>query len=283
MDNTQIAYIELLGVTLAGVRKPDQGFYWTDLTGWWGLPELRGATDEIPGTHGSFERSVFLRSSRVLSLTGHILTHTGSSFMSARERLETALAAGGGVMRVHTNTYGTWERRVEIKALDIEPDHGRTYTKFVIDMLAPDPRRYGEWQQIGPVGLPRAEGGVILPQAMPWHFGSISQESRLRVPNGGALEMFPQITIEGGYSSVTVQDITTGSRLSLNRPALEDSVLVLDCGARRATLDGSDVTRWLTRRQWFSIKPGEEHEFRFEAVNPTADPQMRARIRIGAW
>lgn len=268
---------------MAGVRKPDQGFYWTDLTGWWGLPDLRGETDNIPGTHGKFRRTEYLRDSRVITLTGHILCDTNLQLVAARDRLENTLAAGGGVMRVVTEQTGAWERFVEIDTLVIEPDHGRQYAKFTVDMIALDPRRYGPWQQVGPVGLPVSVGGVNLPQPMPWNFGSTTDESRLEVPNGGFIEMFPEIRLEGGFSQVSVFNITDGKRLTLQATGNEDSALIFDSAARRAYLDGADVTRWMTRRQWFSIAPGERHSFRFEALSPAGDPQLYARFRIGAW
>lgn len=283
MDNSRIAYIELFGATLAGVKRPDQGLYWTDLTGWWGLPDLRGETDDKPGTHGRFVRTQYLRSSRVLTLTGHILAGSNRELMAVRDRLESKLAEGYGLMRVVTSEYGAWDRMVEIDTLDIEPDHGKHYVKFTVDMVAPDPRRYGPEQLVGPVDLPVSTGGVNLPQRMPWNFGSTTQESRLIVSNGGAIPVYPTILVSGGFDSVTVVDITGGRRLSLQWPIPAGETLALDSGARRATMGVSDITRWMTNRQWFEILPGDTHEFRFEALGPIDSPQMWARFKIGAW
>lgn len=278
-----IAYLELLGIPMAGVRRPDQGLYWTDLTGWWGLPDLRGETDNIPGTHGRFRRTQYLRDSRAITLTGHILTEDNYELVATRDRLETALAAGGGLLKVTTSQTGTWERYVEIDTLNIEPDHGRVYTKFTVDMVATDPRRYGPWQQLGPVQLPISQGGVRLPQRMPWNFGSTVAGSTLLVPNSGEIDMYPEIIVEGGFTRLSVYDLTSGARVTLDRPYPAGSLVVFDSAGRRASVDGQDVTRWMTRRQWFKIPPHSEHEIRFEASNPIEQPQMWARFRIGAW
>ena len=283
MDNNSIAYIELFGVTLSGARRPDQGLYWTDLKGWWGLPDLRGETDSIPGSHGRFPRVEHLRDSRAITLTGHILTKSGSSFMAARDRLEAALSASYGPMTVVTNTYGSWERMVEVDTLDIDPDYGKEYTKFTVDMVALDPRRYGPTQMLGPVGLPVTEGGVRLPQRMPWNFGSVTPESRLVITNTGSIPINPLIRISGGFEVVSVYDVTAGRRLRLEWPVTQGYEVIFDSSSRRAVASGSEVTRWLTKRQWFEIQPGDTHEFRFEVVDGTGNPQMWGEYREGAW
>ena len=180
MDNDSIAYIELFGVTLSGAKHPHEGLYWTDLEGWWGLPGLKSDSDSIPGAHGKFSRDELYREDRVITLVGHVLTKSSAGLVSTRHRLEAALAAGYGQMRVTTDSYGSWSRMVEIDTLNIDPDHGREWTKFTVDMVAPDPFRYQDPIWLGPVGLPVREGGLILPKAFPWWFG---------VRTGGTLDI----------------------------------------------------------------------------------------------
>lgn len=278
----QILWVELLGVTLSGSGGPDSGFTWTDLEGWRGLTEARGDADNIPGGHGRFRRSKIVRESRVITLKAAIIADDPAGLDAACMRLESALAVGAGVLRVATDA-GIWERWVEIDTLDIDPDRGRRWTRCTIDMIAPDPRRYGPAQEIGPVGLPVSVGGVRLPQRMPWNFGSVSEASRLVIQNSGSIPLAPEIEVSGGFSRVAVVDVTAGRRLTLDRLVHETGSVVFDSYARRALGSAGDVTRWMTRKQWFEIAPGAAHEFRFEAVSPIGGPQMRARFRIGAW
>lgn len=275
--------MELLGVTLSGRKKPDQGLYWTDLTGWWGLPDLRGNTDLIPGAHGRFQRTTYLRDSRAITLTGHILCDSNRELVAVRDRLEAALSAGAGTMTVVTGETGSWDRFVEIDTLNIEPDHGKTWTKFTVDMVAPDPRRYGPLVRVGPAQLPTSVGGVRLPQRMPWNFGSVSGDSRLIISNAGAIPVSPSIIVGGGFEVVTVTDITAGRRLRIEWPVSSDEEVVFDSRTRRAELRSSEVTRWLTRREWFTIPAGATHEFRFEAENISGSPLMWGEYREGAW
>ncbi len=275
-------WVELLGVTLSGAEEPDSGLIWSNLEGWWGLPDARGDGDPIPGGHGRFRRSAIFRASRVITLTGHIYATDPLELVAVRDRLEAALAAGSGAMRVGTPA-GIWERWVEIDTLKIEPDRGRRWTQFTVDMIAPDPRRYGPWQTLGPVGLPVREGGLTFPRPFPWSFGAVAGGGALIVSNTGTISANPVFRVTGGgMSRLLVTDLTTGDRLLLDRPVPVGAEVRFDCAARRAWADGQEVTRWLLHRQWVEIPAGETHEFRFEASGG-ADPLLSADFRIGAW
>ena len=218
-----------------------------------------------------------------MTFKGAIYAADNNELAEVCERLENELAGGIGPMTVCTEATGEWTRMVEIDTVEIAPDHGRRFTEVTIDMLAPDPRRYGPLQVTSKVGLPQVEGGVRLPQSTPFNFGRVSEESRLSITNAGKIDLMPRILVSGGFSSVVVTDVTTGRSLRLEWPVAEGEVLVFDSGARRAELPGVEVTRWMDRRQWFVIPRGETHEFRLEADGVIGDPQMWAEYKIGAW
>lgn len=277
MDNDSIAYIEMFGVVLSGAKRPEDGLYWTDLEGWWGLPDLKTDSDSIPGANGRFSRAHHYRDSRVITLVGHILTESSSGLVSVRHRLEAALSVGYGQMTVVTDSYGSWSRMVEVDTLEIEPDHGKEWTKFTVDMVAPDPLRYQEWEVRGPVGLPVQEGGLILPKAFPWDFGnSIIQV--IQVDNTGDVPIYPKMTLQGSAESVALR----GGPMTLEYGDF-DGTLTFDSDERRAWLDGTDVTRWMVRRDWPVIPAGDTFSFYFEAFNPSDDIALTVSYRIGAW
>ncbi|MFJ4166285.1 hypothetical protein ACIPY5_12075 [Microbacterium sp. NPDC089698] len=278
----EIAWIELCGITLSGSGGPDAGLVWEDLTGWWGLPNIRGQQSNIPGGHGSFARSALYRDSRVITLKGHIVAYDRAAFNEVRDGLVAALSQSIGLMRVATDE-GIWERNVEIDTLSIDPDHGRTATSFTVDMVSPDPRRYGPVQSVGPVGLPVHLGGVRLPKRMPWNFGSTSGGSRLVISNGGSIPLSPVITVTGGgFSQLSVVDITAARQLILQLPGVTSADVVLDSATHRVYVGGQEVTRLLSTRQWFEVPAGETHRFRFEAPGAVG-PLMTGSFRIGAW
>ena len=283
-DDVDVAYIELLGVTLSGAKRPDQGLYWTDLTGWRGLTPTRGSGDDRPGVDGQFRRGMLLRDRRVMKLTGHILCTSNRELMEVTNRLERALATGAGTMKVVTNTSGEWERFVEIDTLDIDPDHGRRFTKFVVDLVAPDPYRYGPKQTLGPVSLPSYEGGLILPQALPWNRGMVSGGSHLEVFNSGGIRLYPEFTvfdIKTQLQSCSIIETTSGRTLTLARPVAPGQVVRFDTRLRRAFIGTQDVTRFLTSRQWPAVLPGHTEEYRLGATPAETAPLMTVSFQIG--
>lgn len=280
----QVVWAELLGETFSGAGVPDNGLIWSDLEGWSGLPDARGEPDSLPGDHGRFRRPrKILREARVLTLTGYIYAETDEQFHETRDRLEEALGEGAGTMRISVLGDGVWERHVEIDTLKIDPERGRRQTKFVVDMVAPDPRRYGPLQTLGPVSLPTSVGGLRLPQAMPWNMGETAAGGRLLLKNSGRLPLSPVVRVAGGFSSLVVRNITTAEEIRLVWPVAEGEQVVIDMARRRVEVGSADVTQWLDARQWFTIPKGETHELRFSADGVEGKPLMWADFKIGAW
>lgn len=286
MDNETIAHIELLGITLSGADKPTDGLYWTELEGWWGLPDLKSDSDSTPGAHGKFRRDPLSlhRDSRIITLIGHILVDTVGGLAATRTRLESVLSGSAGDMTVVTSAYGSWTRYVEIDTLQIDPDHGRTWVKFTVDMEAPDPIRYLAPTVVGPVGLPVHEGGLILPKAFPWNFGT-STRPVVAILNTGSVPVLPIVTMRSsepnGVASADAIIIYGGAR-RLEFGAF-DGVLVFDALERRAWLNGTDVTLQIIRRDWPSVADGESADFYFEATNPSLDLALSVEYQIGEW
>ncbi|UOQ58551.1 hypothetical protein MUN78_06935 [Leucobacter allii] len=267
---------------MSGTLVPDQGLKFLDIQGWWGLTPSRGRPDPLPGESGTYRRSTIRRDARAITIPGEIRTADNRELHAVIDRLTTALAAGAGRLVFFTPAAGQWERWVEIDRLDIDPDHGRSVTKFTIDVIAPDPRRYGPVQTVGPVGLPEVSGGMRLPRRFPWNFGQVAAGGRLLVPNAGSIPLMPRLLISGAFEAVAVRDVTAGRRLRLEWPVHEGETLVLDLRRRRAEIGSSEVTRWMTSRQWGAVEPGATHEFRFEVEGRIGSPQMTAQFQIGA-
>lgn len=277
MDKEDVAYMHLFGQVLSGVDHPTDGLYWTDLQGWWGLPDLKASSDSIPGAHGSFEKANHYRESRVITVVGHILADSPAGLAAVRQRLETALAAGAGEMSVTTGAYGTWFRTVEVDTLDIEPDHGKRSTKFTVDMIAHDPIRYSELLTAGPATLPIVSGGLMLPDELPWSLGT-SIKPVATVVNTGELPLLPRIIVTGSAPSLTVK---AGAYI-LQFGAF-DGTLVFDSLQRRAWLNGFDVTADIIRRGWPVVQPGATADFLFDYDGVDIGTELIVEYRIGVW
>ena len=264
-------------VTISGLTFQGDSYSeltYSQLAGWDGVTDARGKGDSIPDRHGQYGGTDVLRESRAISLKGAIIADSAERFFELKRMVENMPSIGE--MRVDQGD-GTWSRTIEVESITIPDFHLRTNATFTIDMVAPDPVRYRDVTVLGPVGLPVLEGGLFLPESMPWDLGT-DVRSVLTVVNEGTVPVYPVVRLSGSASSVTVLG---GPRRVAYGAFVGD--LVFDAADRRAFLNGSDVTRQMTRRDWPVVPAGVTHEFTFEAVSPSPDFRMSVEYRIGAW
>lgn len=264
--------VTLDGIQLVGDNMAE--LVYQKLAGWDGVPDSRGKNDSIPGRHGQYAATQVLREARAITLTGAIITDSTERFFDLKRQIEAVSSVC--VMSVDQGD-GAWVRGVEIDNIEIPDFHTRTMTTFSVDMVAPDPVRYRDVSVLGPVGLPVREGGLRLPEAFPWNFGR-DIRSVLTVVNDGGLPVFPVVRITGSAASVVV----SGGPRRVGFGAFEGE-LVFDASDRRALLNGGDVTRRMTRRDWPMVPPGVSHDFTFVAGSPSPDFLMTVEYQIGVW
>ena len=192
------------------------------------------------------------------------------------EQLEAALAEQVVELRVCDDT-GVWSRMVEVEAFQPAEQWNRRRVPFTMDLIAPDPVRYRDSVTLGPVGLPVRAGGLVLPQAFPWDFG-VSIRPVATLVNEGSVPVLPRVTVRGSADSLVVQG--GPRRVEFGEFSGE---LVIDSRERRAWLNGSDVTRALTRRDWHTVPPGTQQDFVFDAPGASPGTEMTVEYRIGAW
>lgn len=248
----------------------------SEIVGWDGLPDARGSSDPIPQAHGSFERPRLWRESRAVSITGWLHGSDRAAVELLKRELTNAWEAAREIS-VTDNT-GVWSTVAEVQTVDFADLGGwAREVPFTIDMILPDPVRYREWVTAGPAGLPTHEGGLRLPKAFPWNFGT-STRPVATVVNGGTLPVLPRVTVEGAADSIVVR----GGPRRLEFGAFSGT-LVFDSEYRRVTLNGVDVTRALIRRDWPVVPAGESQDFYFEAVDPSPETALTVQYREGAW
>lgn len=175
------------------------------------------------------------------------------------------------------DTGSWWSRDVVVDEFAPEDARGTGFARFAIDLTAPDPVRYRDPVMLGPAGLPVREGGLSLPEEFPWDFGT-SVVPSLEVVNDGSVPVLPVVRVRGAADSVVVHG--GPRRVAFGQFAGE---LVIDSRERRAWLNGGDVTRHLTRRDWHTVAGGERAGFFFEAVNPSPNIALTVEYRIGVW
>lgn len=272
------SWVEIGGVLLHGAPPdpgvPFRGLMHSTLTGWRGLSGARGSDDPIPGAHGSFEQSEILRSERSMALTGAAIGADPAEASAYLEQLESALADRVVPLRVCDDT-GVWSRRIEVEAFQPAERWNRARVPFTIDMIAPDPARYRDPVFLGPIGLPVQEGGLILPAAFPWDFGTATRPVGVLV-NDGTVPVLPRMVLQGAADAVTVHG--GPRRLEFGTFTGE---LTFDSTERRAWLAGVDVTRDVIRRDWPVVPASVSADFFFVATNPSPDLTLTVEYQIG--
>lgn len=273
---SEVFALRLGELTFEGGAGNDGYYLRSAVEGWDAMPDARGSFDAIPGAHGSFMPDEVYRDSRVISFNAVAEAGTRAEVETLRVRLMAALHSKA-TLRV-TDELGTLSAVVRVESIEpSDPGTWATWIDFTIDLVAPDPVRYRDAVTVGPIGLPVREGGLVLPQAFPWNFGT-SIRPLMTVVNDGKLPTFPVVRVQGSASGITVH----GGPRRIEFGAF-DGELVIDNGERRVWLNGGDVTRQLIRRDWQSIPAGISQDFFFEASGAASDTSMTVEYRIGAW
>lgn len=253
----------------------DRGYFYKILAGWNDLADVRGKRDAVPGAHGLYPAVESWRTGASITINGSIMGTSRADAEYLRDQLITGLSSAS-VMRVEDST-GAWSRDIEVDNVSIkDPGGWSPIIHFVVDVLAADPSRYRDPVSLGPVGLPVRSGGLVLPSAFPWNFGT-SIRPTLEIVNTGSLPAYPIVRVSGSGSSLSVMG--GPRRVEFGAWAGE---FVIDNRQRRAFLNGADVTRQLTRRDWQQVPVGQTYSFSFDAPG-SSDAQMTVDYRIGVW
>lgn len=273
--------VEVCGIGFSGSAVPESGLIYQELVDWDGRPDARGGGDSIPGGQGDFPRGEELRESRAITVKAAIVTDSPSEYFAVKRRVEAMPMFGE--MRVDQGD-GVWTRQVEVQEITIPDAHTRTFTPFTIDLIAPDPVRYSELLTVGPVGLPVREGGLVLPSAFPWNFGTATRPVAT-VTNTGALPIYPRMILASSDpNGVAYADAVTvhGGPWRVSFGAFAGT-LIFDSLERRAWLNGVDVTRQVVRRDWPVVDPGVSSDFYFVATGPSPDLVLTVEYLNGVW
>ncbi|QIG58495.1 minor tail protein [Arthrobacter phage DrSierra] len=131
----------------------------THLEGWFSPAGTRREGTSRLWAHGSFSERGW-RDQRVITVGGHIFTETRTDAANMTDTLSAALADGtAGKFIVDDADLGYREATVYITGTPTVNWDGNRDIFFMIDMVAPDPRKYGELVTVGTAAA--APGGGL--------------------------------------------------------------------------------------------------------------------------
>lgn len=233
------------------------------IKGWWGTPDLKVEMTKRQTGDGDFPISdaAVLYASRIVTLDILVKAPTRQEYRAALEKLN-RLTHAEVTLRVadaQSDTYATGH--VRFAADDEQLATNRCHVTLTVTCA--DPRRYS-WATHSGVMVPTASsnGGLIFDatgvlKTSPVSFsGSSTTQNICTLTNSGTSEAYPIIRASGNLpEGFTITDVGTGRQLSYSQPVAWAPV-VLDCLSRTANINGVDVTRSLTHREWPTIPAG---------------------------
>ncbi|MET4780804.1 hypothetical protein [Glaciihabitans sp. UYNi722] len=267
------------GLTFAGDTPSSNGFFFNGLADWYSITSSKSPINERPQSNGAFGVSQDWRTAATISLTCCYLGNSRADVQAAKSQMSAALSSGRPAVMSVTDIDGTTTRVVSIRAVTVDDDFGRLVFDFTIDMIAPDPLRYG-LPITSSSGVPVAGGGLIFPLgsgASYIDFGTGGSSGRISVTNSGTAPVFPPFDVSGGLDGgFVVTDVTLGKSIRFERQIPLGSLVSVNQRTGRATINGpsNDVSGSLTSKDWFSIGPGETHAIQFQPLGAVTGTPM---------
>lgn len=260
----------------------------TDIKGWFSPTGTRREGTERLWAHGSFSQRGW-RTERVVTLSGHIFTATRGDAARMTDTLGAALADGTeGTLIVDDADLGRRWAKVYMEGKPTVDWDGNVDIFFIIDMVAPDPRRYAD--PVSYSTLAAAPGGGLTydlfagSNAGVLDFGPAGTPGTVTAENFGTADTAPVFVVAGGApQGFTITELETGARLTYKDPVPAGASIRLDASDGSVLLDGyADRSAALTRREWTRIPGASRSTYLFEAPNSTG-AQLTMEVSSAWW
>lgn len=279
------AIVKVGSIAMDGTYRQEEGIYRVGprfFSDWYSVPDSKADIRERPVAHGAFGIATDWRSSLVLEMDGWFRSDAWLSMMNALR----ATASTGRMVTVSvTDDEGTTSRDVSVRRFVPAPDPGARVCEFSMLMVALDPLRYGPAAAVS-TGLPTGGSGIVYPITYPISYGVAGNPGRVTVSNAGTAPAYSVLEITGGMSGgFELTEVTTGRVIRFERPVPAGSTVYLNPRTGRASIDGqSDVSGYLTRKEWWSVPAGGSRTVQFNSLGVvTGTPTLTARTAPAYW
>ncbi|UYL87622.1 minor tail protein [Arthrobacter phage VResidence] len=242
----------------------------TLLDGWFSPAGTRREGTARLWAHGTFSERGW-RDQRVVTLGGHIFTDNRRDAANMTDTLSAALADGtAGKFIVNDADLGYREATVFITGTPTVNWDGNLDIFFMIDMVAPDPRKYGELIQASTPAA--ADGGGLIfdlftgDNAGVLDFGASGTPGTVTLENIGTADTAPVFTVSGMAPGFTITETLSGARLIYSQTLAAGQTLTINAADGSVLLDGyADRSAYLTRREWTRVPGRTRNTYLFES------------------
>lgn len=242
----------------------------TKLEGWFGPAGTRRESTPRLWAHGTFSERGW-RDQRIITVGGHIFTQTRREAAEMTDTLSAALADGtAGTFIVNDADLGHREAQVYIEGKPEVVWNGGLDVFFMIDMVAPDPRKYGS--PLSVATLAAAPGGGLVwdlftgTNAGILDFGGAGVPGTATLENVGTADTAPTFTVSGYAPGFTITEVASGSRLVYTDTLAAGQSLTINASDGSVLLNGyADRSPYLTRREWTRVPGKTRQTYLFES------------------
>lgn len=261
----------------------------TELKGWHGsAPVRRESTDRL-WAHGSFSERGW-KGERVITMSGHVTAETRTEAAGICDELA-ALFGDGELGRFTVNDVDQGTRYADVYLagrIDVDWDSDREID-FTLDMVAPDPRKYGGLEEYV-TGSAVPGGGLDNDPSLfnntenVLDFGDGGPQGSVTIVNTGTAPSTLIFEVHGlvPASGFIITESGTGRQLVYSSFIHTGDYLVLNSADGTVLMNGvSDRSVNLTRREWPVLKPGS-NSYIFDVVESPA-ALMIARAASAWW
>lgn len=247
-----------------------------DIPGWIkGAPVERDKQGKV-GRHGTFGVRGW-KDERLVTVSGYYEAPDRGTAARFTDEINAVMADGTeGLLTVDDVDLGKRWANVYL----LEPDviwHGGRGVTFHLDMVAPDPRKFGDLVTLGPVGALAGGDGLVWdlftgvnPGIL--DFGAAGDSGTLTFVNTGTAPTEPVFRIQGppDYTPAgdfTITEVETERVLQWQGVIGTGQELVLDSRSGTVMLEGTGDRRGgLVRDQWPEVEGSSSRTYQFEAV-----------------
>lgn len=132
------------------------------LDAWYSTPDVTMETEARPNAHGDYSPDQTYATAASIPFQGQFFGADRLAAAVARNRLAGLYNDGKRVTVQVVDPLMTTTRTGYLRGVDI-PWTPHQQLTWSFELYAPDPRRYGATQTLGPVGLPSASSGLVWP------------------------------------------------------------------------------------------------------------------------
>lgn len=208
-----------------------------------------------PNQWGDFKEPN-LRAARHLSLTGAAISETPAQLLAMRDEFTGLLVHEDFAEIAVQNATETRYISVGLEGTPSWVQKGDTVAVWKLDLYAPDPRMYGEIRGVQ-ITDSTITGGLDYPVEYPIDYGGGIIAQAHSISNRGNTHAWPRFTVTGDYfEGFTVSD-SNGHFITYDGVVTRSAPVTIDSASGTASQGGVDKSSSLSKRDWFSIPPGD--------------------------